>query len=287
MVDMSRRLPAVAGAFYPASKESLLREIERCFLHPLGPGRLPEKPGGGTLPPFLIAPHAGYMYSGPVAAHSYLQLGGRAAPETVVVLGPNHYGVGTPVSVYPEGEWVTPLGTVKIDSELALKLADISDIFSLDEISHTKEHSVEVQLPFLQYVLGEGFKFLPISVLDQGMATCIEVGKALAEAAEKRRLLLVASSDFTHYEPEESAREKDYMALERIRRLDIKGLYETIQRYSISMCGYGPVAAVLEAARRLGAGEAEVLKYATSGDVTGDRDAVVGYAAVKLEIQAK
>ena len=283
---MPRRAPAVAGMFYPSTEDELKKALEGSFLHPIGPGRLPEEVRGETPPPFLIAPHAGYIYSGPVAAHSYVQLEGRAVPEAVVVLGPNHYGVGTPVSIYPEGEWVTPLGSVEVDSKLALRLAELSGVFSLDELSHVREHSIEVQLPFLQYVLGR-FKFLPICILDQELATCLEVGRALAEAARERRLLLVASTDFTHYEPDESAKQKDSKALEMIRTLDAEGLYRAIRRHGISMCGYGPVAAILEAARRLGAREAVVLKYATSGDVTGDRGAVVGYAAVKIEIPAK
>ena len=280
-------MPAVAGMFYPSSPESLKAEIEHSFLHRIGPGRLPRKPGGDRNPPSLISPHAGYVYSGPVAAHGYLQLENRIKPETVVILGPNHYGVGSPVSIYPSGEWVTPLGSVKVDEKLALKLAEISDVFTLDEFSHSREHSIEVQVPFLQYVLGE-FKVLPICILDQSLETCIEVGGALAEALKNyRSFLLVASTDLTHYEPDEIAKQKDEMALQRIVELDIEGLYEVIRRHEISMCGYGPVAAVLEASKRLGASESEVLRHATSGDITGDRGAVVGYASIKIELGEK
>jgi len=280
-------MPAVAGMFYPSSPESLKAEIEHSFLHRIGPGRLPRKPGGDRNPPSLISPHAGYVYSGPVAAHGYLQLENRIKPETVVILGPNHYGVGSPVSIYPSGEWVTPLGSVKVDEKLALKLAEISDVFTLDEFSHSREHSIEVQVPFLQYVLGE-FKVLPICILDQSLETCIEVGGALAEALKNyRSFLLVASTDLTHYEPDEIAKQKDEMALQRIVELDVEGLYEVIRRHEISMCGYGPVAAVLEASKRLGASESEVLRHATSGDITGDRGAVVGYASIKIELGEK
>ena len=283
--SMGRRMPAVAGAFYPSSAENLRMEIENCFQHRIGPGRLPKKVEGGRKPPSLISPHAGYIYSGPVAAHSYLQLEDRMRPEVVVVLGPNHYGIGSAVSIYPEGEWITPLGSVKIDEKLALKLAELSDIFTLDEVSHLREHSIEVQIPFLQYVLGE-FKLLPICLLDQGLNTCLEVGRCLADALKDyESFLLVASTDLTHYEPDKIAKEKDSLALERIRELDVDGLYRVIHEKDISMCGYGPVAAVLEASKRLGAKNAEILKYATSGDVTGDRSAVVGYAAVKIELE--
>ena len=283
---MGRRMPAVAGAFYPSSPESLRMEIENCFLHRIGPGRLPRKIEGEKRPPFLIAPHAGYVYSGPVAAHGYLQLEDRAKPEVVVVLGPNHYGVGSSVSVYPEGEWVTPLGSVEIDSKLAMKLADLSDVFTLDELSHAREHSIEVQIPFLQYVLGE-FKLVPICILDQGFETCVKVGRALAEALKDyENFLVVASTDLTHYEPDEIAKRKDELALEKVINLDVEGLYEVILRHDISMCGYGPVAAVLEASKGLGAQKAQILKHATSGDVTGDRSAVVGYASVKIELES-
>jgi len=282
---MGRRMPAVAGAFYQSSAESLRMEIENCFQHRIGPGRLPKKVEGKRKPPSLISPHAGYIYSGPVAAHSYLQLEDRMRPEVVVVLGPNHYGVGSAVSIYPEGEWITPLGSVKIDDKLALRLAELSDIFTLDEISHLREHSIEVQIPFLQYVLG-GFKLVPICLLDQGLKTCLEVGRCLAEALrDYESFLLVASTDLTHYEPDEVAKEKDSLALGKIRELDVEGLYRVIRENDISMCGYGAVAAVLEASKRLGAKKAELLKYATSGDVTGDRGAVVGYAAVKIELE--
>ena len=283
--SMGRRMPAVAGAFYPSSAESLRMEIENCFQHRIGPGRLPKHVMGERKPPSLISPHAGYIYSGPIAAHSYLQLEDRMRPEVVVVLGPNHYGVGSAVSIYPEGEWITPLGSVKIDEKLALRLAELSDIFTLDEVSHLREHSIEVQIPFLQYVLGR-FKLLPICLLDQGLKTCLEVGRCLAEALrDYESFLLVASTDLTHYEPDEIAKEKDSLALEKVRELDIEGLYQAIRENEISMCGYGAVAAVHEASKRLGAKKAEILKYATSGDVTGDRSAVVGYAAVKIELE--
>jgi len=282
--NMGRRMPAVAGAFYPSSADSLRMEIESCFQHRIGPGRLPKRVMGERKPPSLISPHAGYIYSGPVAAHSYLQLEDRMKPEVVVVLGPNHYGIGSPVSIYPEGEWITPLGSVKIDERLALRLAELSDIFTLDEVSHLREHSIEVQIPFLQYVLGD-FKLLPICLLDQSLRICVEVGEKLAEALRGyKSFLLVASTDFTHYEPHEEARRKDWIALKKIEELDVRGLYEVIEEHNISICGYGAVAAVLEASKRLGARRAEVLKYANSGDITGDKSSVVGYASVKIEL---
>jgi AmmeMemoRadiSam system protein B len=271
--------------FYPSGRESLLREIESCFLHRLGPGRLPRRVKGDRRPGALISPHAGYTYSGPIAAHAYAQLDGCNV-NVAIVLGPNHYGVGTPVSIFPEGVWATPLGEISIDTELAMELSNLSDVFSLDEVSHEHEHSIEVQLPFLQYVVGS-FRLVPICMLDQSVEAALRVGEALAEILRGRGdVALIASSDMTHYEPHERASRKDSIALERIGRLDIEGLYEAILEHDISMCGYGPVAAVLHACRRVGADQAEVLKYATSGDVSGDYSSVVGYAAVEVKLPA-
>lgn len=281
---MPRRNPAVAGMFYPSSPTILKKQIEECFLHNIGPGRLPSRSIDKEKHPLaLISPHAGYIYSGPVAAHGYLELDGKAKPDTVIVIGPNHYGLGTNVSVYPEGVWSTPLGEVKIDSQIGKKLAELSDVFSLDELSHMREHSIEVQIPFLQYVLGS-FNLVPICMLDQSIEVALEVGKALAELLkEKPGILLVASTDFSHYEPHEVAVKKDSVALEKIKKLDLEALYRVLDEMDISMCGYGPVATVLEAARRLEVKEAKLLRYATSGDVTGDRSAVVGYASFKID----
>ncbi|HID05005.1 MAG TPA: AmmeMemoRadiSam system protein B [Candidatus Caldiarchaeum subterraneum] len=282
---MGRRMPAVSGLFYAASEDALIKQIKTCFTSEVGPGRLPDSPirAGDRKLPILISPHAGYMYSGPVAAHGYLLLEGRRKPRTVVVVGPNHYGVGAEVSIFPDGEWITPLGAVKIDHELAVKLAGESDIFSLDEASHSREHSIEVQLPFLQYLLRD-FKFLPVCMLDQSESTAAEVGDALARVINGEDILLVASSDFTHYEPHEAVKRKDSQALDMITRLDVNGMYRVMYEHEITMCGYGAIAAVMTAAKRLGAGECRVLKHATSGDTGGDYSSVVGYASCVIEL---
>jgi len=282
---MGRRFPAVAGMFYASTKERLTGQIKESFTSEIGPGRLPESPvkSGSERLPLIISPHAGYMYSGPVAAHGYLMLEGRRRPSTVVVVGPNHYGIGSDVSIFPEGEWITPLGAVKIDHELAVSLAGESDLFSLDEVSHEREHSIEVQLPFLQYLLPE-FKFLPVCILDQSESVAVEVGEALARVIDGKDILLVASSDFTHYEPHDVVKRKDAMALEEIKKLDIKGMYKVMEQHDITMCGYGAIAAILAAAKRLGATECRVLKHATSGDTSGDYSSVVGYASCVIEL---
>ncbi|MEM2967305.1 MAG: AmmeMemoRadiSam system protein B [Candidatus Caldarchaeum sp.] len=280
---MRRRKPAVAGLFYAGRREELLKQIERCFLSPLGPRALPGEGWGVGKVPAIISPHAGYMYSGPVAAYGFLAIKKYSKPDSVIILGPNHYGIGTVVSIYPGGVWTTPLGDVEIDEKLAQRLASLSELFYLDEESHSREHSIEVQIPFLQYVCGS-FKFVPVCINDQSLETCVEIGRAVYEAVGDRNVLIVASSDFTHYEPHERVLEKDRKALERITSLDVKGMYKVIEKHDITMCGYGAVAALLTAARMLGGVEARLLKQATSGDTSGDYDSVVGYASCLIEL---
>ncbi len=279
------RRPAVAGYFYEGRKEALLEQIKGCFLSPHGPGELPDPSGpeSSTIPPpVLVSPHAGYMYSGPVAAYGYLELSRRRKPKTVVVVGPNHYGIGTDVSIYPGGRWLTPLGEVEVDRELAAKLAEQSHIFSLDEVSHTREHSIEVQVPFLQFIYSRVlFRFLPICMLDQSREAAMEVGRALAEViADPQDFVVIASSDFTHYEPHDEAVRRDMPVIERILALDVEGFYREMERRDATLCGYGAIAAVMEYAKRKGYTRSKLLKYATSGDVSGDRSSVVGYASI-------
>lgn len=280
---MSKRRPAVAGAFYAGSRESLLKQIRECFTSRAGPGSLPTAKWSERKVPAIISPHAGYMYSGPVAAYAYGSLPSYSKPESVIIFGPNHYGIGTAVSIYPEGVWLTPLGEVPIDKNLVNELAAQSEIFFLDEVSHSREHSIEVQLPFLQFVY-ESFRFVPICINDQSLETCVRIGRDVAEVVDGRNILMIASTDFTHYEPHEQVLRKDRKALEKIVELDVEGLYATIEKYGITMCGYGAVAALLTAAKLLGAREVRVLKQATSGDTSGDYDSVVGYASCLIEL---
>jgi AmmeMemoRadiSam system protein B len=274
------RRPAVAGAFYAASPEKLRKQITACFKHPLGPGRLPESiHESGILS--IVCPHAGYIYSGPAATHAYLALGEQAPPETVVIIGPNHTGWGTPVSVMTEGTWNTPLGNVEIDSALAGKITDYSDTARSDESAFIREHSIEVQLPFLQFIYPE-FKFVPICMGYQDLETSVELGQAIYEASKDKNIIVVASSDLTHQETKESANKKDGYVLEAIRALDERLLQEYVQRYHITTCGYGPVSATMVYSKLRNATKAEVLSYYTSGDIVGDNSAVVGYASAKI-----
>lgn len=278
---MGVRRPCVAGAFYPADQGRLRRTIEDCFTHELGPGRLPEQKSSERRIVSVVCPHAGYVYSGPAAAHSYYHLASEAKPESVVVLGPNHTGLGGPVSMGGAGAWETPLGRVPIDEELARAIFEASDIVDVDDTAHIREHSIEVQLPFLQYVYGD-FRLVPICMGFQDLETSREVGRAIAEAMEGRDVLIIASTDLTHMESQSSANVKDRGVIERILSLDEAALQEWRRSKRVSMCGYGPVSVAIVASKLLGAKKAELLAYTTSGDVTGDLSAVVGYASIKI-----
>ncbi len=279
---MGVRRPWVAGAFYPADPDRLRQTIESCFTHRLGPGGLP-----GTAAPerrivAVVCPHAGYMYSGPVAAHSYYHLAAEARPESVVVIGPNHTGMGSPIAMMRSGAWETPLGEMEIDEGLADAIFRASDLIDIDEWAHAREHSIEVQLPFLQYIYGPGLRFVPICMGFQDLESSREVGRAVAEAVGGADVVIVASTDLTHQEPQASANRKDRLVLESILSLDEAALQERVRSHRVTMCGYGPVSAAIVASKMLGAEKAELLAYHTSGDVTGDHSAVVGYAAAKI-----
>ncbi len=278
---MSVRRPVAAGAFYPAQPERLRQQIEECFNHQRGPGRLPGEMRSERTIQSVVCPHAGYVYSGPAAAHCYLALAEQKKPETVIVIGPNHTGWGTPVSMMGEGSWETPLGRVPLDTALAKEILEQSDAIDYDHTAFLREHSVEVQVPFLQYIYGE-FKLMPICMGYQDLETSREVGKAIHRAAEGRNVLVVASTDLTHQERQESANRKDRMVIDAILEMDEERLQRVVREHRITTCGYGPVSAALVASKLAGAGEAELLSYYTSGDIIGDYSAVVGYAALKI-----
>ena len=280
-----KRHPAVAGAFYENDPEALKKRIEWCFKHEIGPGSLPGKPGGERLSIGVVSPHAGYIYSGPVAAHSYLQLSKEKAPETLVIAGPNHTGIGPLVSVMTEGVWVTPLGEVEIDKELAMELVRRSKYAEPDASAHEYEHSVEVQIPFLQYVF-KTFKIVPIVFYAQMPETSIDIAHALNEAASHldKDYIFIASSDMSHYVPYEMAYKRDKIAIDAILELDVHRLYRVLEEYNISMCGPGPVAALMELAKIRNGKTPRLLKYATSGDVSGDKISVVGYASIHFPL---
>jgi AmmeMemoRadiSam system protein B len=233
----------------------------------------------------LICPHAGYMYSGPVAAHSFFELAKDGKPDTVVLLGPNHTGYGSALSMMREGTWQTPLGNVEIDSALADAIRAETTIIDVDDVAHRFEHSLEVQLPFLQYLYGNEFKIVPICYLMQDYDSAVEIGNALTEALDATNSIVIASSDMTHYEPAKVAAQKDQAALKAVTALDAKGFYDTVEAQNITACGYAPITSLITYAVGVNA-KAQLLSYHNSGDVSGDPSSVVGYAAVCFKKQA-
>jgi AmmeMemoRadiSam system protein B len=280
------RRPVVAGMFYEGTTEALRSQVKSCFLSPFGPGKLPvlNKAGPRKLLG-LICPHAGYIYSGAVAANAFFSLAQDGKPETIVILGPNHTGYGSPLSTMREGAWRTPLGDVEIDTKVADALAAESGIIDFDEIAHRQEHSIEVQLPFLQYLYGNKIKFVPICFLMQDLKSATEIGKALAKVLANKNAVVIASSDFTHYESQAKVEKKDTAALNAIEELDEKKFYTVLEAENVSACGYAPIAALISYSKALGAKKAKVLCHKTSGDITGDKTSVVGYAAVTIKKQ--
>jgi len=275
------RRPTQAGAFYEGDAEALKTQIENCFLQEFGPKRRPKVNKNGSREIVgLVCPHAGYMFSGAVAANAYYELASDGKPDTVVILGPNHTGYGSGLAVADEGFWRTPLGDVEVDGETAHQIVQETRVVDVDELAHRFEHSVEVQLPFLQYLYGSEFKFVPVCFQMQDLASAVEVGKALAAVLAGKNAVVIASSDMTHYEPQGNAAAKDMAALKAVEAMDEKRFYSIIEKQNVTACGYGPIAALIVAAKGLEAKEANLLCYKTSGDVTGDYSSVVGYAAV-------
>lgn len=272
------RQPAVAGRFYPANAQRLRAEVETLTTAPATPDQ--EAAPGKIAAVGCISPHAGYMYSGAVAGALYRRL---ELPRRCVILCPNHTGQGEPLAIMSEGAWHTPLGDAVIDSEIAGSLTAAMPLFSEDGEAHRYEHALEVQLPFLQ-VLRPDFQFVPIAVGTSNYESLSAVGQAIGEVLANlpEPTLVIASSDMNHYESDAITRGKDRRAIEQVLAVDPRGLYETVNHGQISMCGFAPATIMLTAARKLGATKAELIRYATSGDVSGDRDMVVGYAGIAV-----
>ena len=265
------RQPAVAGRFYSGDREELTAEI-RHFIDADAPKLLAI----GS-----VIPHAGYMYSGHVAGAVYSRI--QPSPR-FIVLCPNHTGLGPPLSTMKSGAWATPLGSVEIDEELSAGLIAADPQLQDDVTAHRYEHAIEVQLPFLQCVAGSGCRFVPIVVGTADWDSLETLGNAMAEVirAEAPDARIIASSDMNHYESDAITRVKDRKAIDKLLGLDARGLYDVVRRERISMCGFGPATTMLIAANQLGASTAELVKYATSGDISGDFDRVVGYAGIAV-----
>ena len=264
------RLPAVAGRFYSDDFAELTQHVAT-----LTSAAVPEEKLHARA---CLVPHAGYRYSGHVAGAVYAKL---ALPKRYIILGPRHYPQGEALAILSEGAWQTPLGEARIDSPLAADLKRACPLLREDSVAHRAEHSLEVQLPFLQHLAGD-FRFVPVVLGTVRFSELQQLGQAIAEvvAAQREEILVVASSDMNHYENDQVTRLKDRKALDKVLALDPRGLYDTVRREGITMCGFGPAVTMLTAALQLGAIRAELVRYATSGDITGDRDEVVGYAGV-------
>ncbi|HXC44203.1 MAG TPA: AmmeMemoRadiSam system protein B [Candidatus Dormibacteraeota bacterium] len=269
MTSTSIRHPAVAGRFYPGEPMALRAEV-RSYISQAG--LKPVRAVG------CIVPHAGYVYAGHVAGAVFSEL---EVPELCVVICPNHTGMGRPLAIMSEGDWETPISRVPIDGAFATALVQRCSLLEEDSSAHRSEHAIEVELPFLQ-MRQPHVKFVPIALGTRDFGVLDELGNAIADAvaAHGEPVLLVASSDMNHYESDAITRVKDERAIAAILALDARALYDVVMQEHISMCGFGPAVAMLTAARKLGATSAKLVKYATSGDISGDRDMVVGYAGL-------
>ena len=263
-----KREAVVAGAFYDGNAEALKKHIKA-----LSPARTEKVKAMG-----VVVPHAGYIYSGRVAAEVFNSV---EIPDTVIILGPNHTGLGTPISVFPEGSWETPLGGVRIDALLSGEILKNCKSASKDVMAHAREHSIEVQLPFLQ-TLNSGLRFAAIALGEYNLGHLRELASAITDAVRGKDVLLVASSDLTHYEDSETAKKKDAMVLKSIEKLDPEQMVKDVQARDISMCGWMPVYTVLHACKKLGAKEARIIRYMNSGDTSGDYSEVVGYGGAAI-----
>lgn len=267
----SIRYPAVAGMFYDSRKAGLETQIRNAFFHRCGPGCL-HKNDENIIG--IVVPHAGYEYSGHVAAHAYSCLPKNSA-KNFIIIGPNHTGIGPNVSVWSRGKWLTPLGEAKINEKIADKIIS-SSIAEEDESAHLNEHSIEVQIPFLQFLFGN-IDFVPVCMKDQSQQAAKNIANAVLGIKED--VILIASSDFTHFESKESAERKDADAIRAIESMDLKKFYRVIEEERISICGFGAIAVLMLIVKKRG-GKIMQIAHSTSWDITGDLSNVVGYAAL-------
>lgn len=276
------RKPAVAGAFYPGNEEDIKKLIEESFLSPMGVGKIPtaHKFEGEDYPINVMVPHAGYIYSGPVASFSYAKIAENGIPDVFIILSPNHTGFGSEVSVFNQGEWETPLGNVEVDEEFANSIISFSDYATADYSAHSREHSIEVQLPFLQY-FSDDFKIVPITMGSQTLSTVSDLATAIVSATKKlnKSYCVIASTDLSHFNNQEKANKVDNFVLEDIKEMDEFKLLEEVIQYNITMCGYGPVMTTILVSKLTGKESCEILAYGTSGDITQDYSQVVGYGS--------
>ena len=278
-----RRKPSVSGIFYSSNKEQLVDELKGCFTNKIfGPGRLPPSDQVRKIYG-MVSPHAGYLYSGSVAANGYYSVSSSKF-NNVILVGPNHYGLGSSVATTMNGIWESPIGDVMVNPQVAKDIASRATSMDFDEFAHSRDHSLEVQIPFLLFIT-EKFRIVPIILTNQDEYLALVLGSAISDTVNEciskgDEFMLIASSDFTHYESNSEAHRKDSQLIKSILSLDITAFYYTLRQYNVSACGYGAIATVMVAAKNLGATRGELIRYATSGDVTGDKSSVVGYSSI-------
>lgn len=273
------RLPAVAGYFYPENKNELANLIQKVFESEIGAAGKIDQDFPTTING-VVCPHAGIIFSGAVASWAYAVLSLTDPIDTFIIIGPNHRGLGRRASLSSAESWITPLGKVEVDQEAVNFLISASSIFSIDDRAHQYEHSCEIQIPFLQHFIPFSFKICPISLLDQTFEAAKEMSQAIIELSQKKKIVIIASTDFTHYESDTVAREKDLICIDNIIRLDGEEFFHCIHRNQISICGPGGVGTLIEFQKNRHSSRGNLLCYATSGDINGQYDQVVGYAAI-------
>jgi AmmeMemoRadiSam system protein B len=276
--DLTSRSPYYAGSFYPKHTCDLLKLLHFCFNESIfGPKK---KQIINTKIFGIIVPHGAYIFSGAISANAFFEIASLNI-DTFILIGPDHHGIGKRISVTSEGYWQTPLGDVLIDNKITNDLKRSCDFIEEDKIVHQIEHSLEIQVPFIQYSFGKSFTIVPVLLRDQDIETSMLLGNLIAKYSASKNVMLIASSCLTHYESNSSVQKKDFQIIKSIENLDIESFYQSLISFKASVCGYGAIASLMRAVQILGSKKGELLRYATSGDVTSDnKNTVVGYASI-------
>lgn len=278
MRDLTSRSPYYAGSFYPKHTCDLIKLLHFCFNKSIfGPKK---KQIINTKIFGIIVPHGAYIFSGAISANAFFEIASLNI-DTFILIGPDHHGIGKRISVTSEGYWQTPLGDVLIDNTITNDLKRSCDFIEEDNIVHQIEHSLEIQVPFIQYSFGNSFTIVPLLLRDQDIETSMLLGNLIAKYSARKNVMIIASSCLTHYESNSSVQKKDFQLIKSIESLNIESFYESLMNLKASVCGYGAIASVMRAVQILGSKKGELLRYATSGDVTSDnKNTVVGYASI-------
>ena len=278
MRDLTSRSPYYAGSFYPKHTCDLIELLHFCFNKSIfGPKK---KQIINTKIFGIIVPHGAYIFSGAISANAFFEIASLNI-DTFILIGPDHHGIGKRISVTTEGYWQTPLGDVLIDNTITNDLKRSCDFIEEDNIVHQIEHSLEIHVPFIQYSFGNSFTIVPLLLRDQDIETSMLLGNLIAKYSARKNVMIIASSCLTHYESNSSVQKKDFQMIKSIESLNIESFYQSLMNLKASVCGYGAIASLMRAVQILGSKKGELLRYATSGDVTSDnKNTVVGYASI-------